>query len=64
MPPRHAAKFPASAGSVREVLQNSPDWVGHGMMVMFDVTKPVERACHDQFEDSAIGREYEGVVSV
>jgi hypothetical protein len=34
------------------------------MMVMFDVTNPVEGACHDQVEDSAIWRGYEGVVAV
>jgi len=58
--------FPSAAGvgSVCEVLQKYRDGVGHGMMVMFDVTDPVERACHDQDEDSVFGRGDEGVVVV
>jgi hypothetical protein len=51
-------------GSVGQVLQNSRGRVGHGMMVMFDVTRPVERPCHDQVEDSAVWRRDEGVVAV
>jgi hypothetical protein len=43
-------------GSVREVLQNSPARVGHGMMVIFDVTNLMEGPCHDQVEDSAVWR--------
>jgi hypothetical protein len=57
-------KFDGSSASfqdsVREVLQNL-GWVGgHGKVVMFEVTNPVEGRCHDQVEVSAVWRGYEG----
>ena len=61
---RTSAASLSPGGSVRKVLQKALKGVGHGKVVKFEITNPVEGRCHDQVEDRAGGRGCESVAAV